>query len=358
MSKYTSGHKIAYALTKTVGIGNVKGRKLMENADVTDTDAFLATAEALCTAREYAELAAEIRRIDFDSFFEKLDAKNIGLVGITDEEYPESLRPYTDMPLLLYTKGDAGLLNKPCFAVVGTRYPTRYGVRVTAEFTEKLAERFCIVSGMARGIDACAHRAALNAGGGTIAVLGSGADVVYPAENYSLYRDIASYGLVVSEYEPGTPATAHNFPVRNRIISGLSKSVLVTEAGIKSGTMLTINCAERQGKVVFCVPGSIYSERSGGCNRSIKECQSRAVTDVNDIYEEMGLAKTDLSKPTDIQLDFNEDAVIKSLTEKGEMHFEEILDIVDLSVPQLTALLVKMEALGLINKTKHNYWSV
>lgn len=350
--------KIAYVLVNTPGVGYVTGRNLLEGAVADTLDGFIVSVRGKCSNREYAELVSTAHNADFASLERKLENKKITPVSILDEEYPDSLKPYADMPLLLYAKGDLSLLKADSFAVVGTRRPTRYGLRVTEDFTTKLSERFCIVSGMARGIDACAHRAALNAGGKTIAVLGSGVDVVYPPENYALYRDIAEYGLIISEYEPGIAPSAHNFPARNRLISGLSRSVLVTEAGLKSGTMLTINYAVKQGKDIFCVPGNIYSSTSSGCNRSIKECQSRVALDVNDIYEELGLSKTNIEKPHAVQLDFNEELILKSLEKNGEMHFDELLEEVDVSVSQLSTLLIKLEAVGLINKTKFNYWSV
>ena len=142
------------------------------------------------------------------------------------------------------------------------------------------------------------------------------------------------------------------------VISGLSRAVLITEAGENSGTMLTLNYALNQGKDVFCVPGSIYNKASAGCNKAIKECQTRLAVNVNDVYAELGMEKTDVSKPSNIQLDVNEDNIINALSRNGEMHFEEILGVVDISVPQLNALLTKMTAIGLITKTKHNYWSI
>lgn len=356
--KFTEGMKIAYALTNTFGIGNITARKILDAVKRRDIPGFLDEAGGFCAPKDLIEIKASFDRIDFDVLERKWSKKNISAVMSDDEYYPESLKPYPDMPPILYYKGNPDLFNLPCFAVVGTRYPTRYGLRATEDFVSKLSERFCIVSGMARGIDSAAHRTALNSGGKTIAILGSGVDVIYPAENVDLSREIADRGLLVSEYEPGTFANGRNFPARNRIISGLSRGVLVTEAGLKSGTTLTINSAEKQGKAVFCVPGGIYSDASAGCNRSIKLCQSRAVTDVNDIYDELGLSSVDVAPPSLVQLDFNEEKIASLLSTNGEMHFEEILGETSLTVPQLNSLLVKMETAGIIRKTKYNYWSV
>lgn len=360
--KLTDRQKAVYIVTSAYGIGVAKGRKLLDAVNAEDVANNLAKCRSTITAmlgeRDYREICVSAANADFAELERKLELSKVKLVTILDEEYPKSMLCYEDAPLMLYCKGDASLLNKPSFAVVGTRFPTKYGMRATEEFVAKLSERFVIVSGMARGIDSCAHRTALNSRGKTVAVLGCGADVVYPPENKSLYEEIAEYGLVISEYPLGETATAHNFPARNRIISGLSRAVLITEAGENSGTMLTLNYAINQGKDVFCVPGSIFNKSSAGCNKAIKECQTRLVTDVNDIYSELGMTKTDVSKPSSIQLDVNEDSVLNALAKNGEMHFEEILDVVDLSVPQLNSLLTKMTAVGLITKTKYNYWSI
>ena len=359
----TNRQKAVIIINRANGIGLVKAKKIFQILNGKPEvifDGIATYRQSLLSGlseKDYCELCVSLEKgtENEERIFER---KNIDVVTILDEEYPKELRLYDDAPVLLYCKGDKALLKSDCFAVVGTRYPTKYGVRVTEDFVSELSSRFCIVSGMARGVDSVAHRACLDNFGKTIAVLGCGVDVVYPPENKGLYDEIVERGLVVSEYAPGEPATAHNFPARNRIISGVSRGVLVTEAGEKSGTILTINYALEQGKDVFCVPGSIYNKASAGCNHYIKDCQSRAVVDVNDIYDEIGLKKVDLTKPSAIQLDVNESAVLDELNRNGEMHFEELLQIVDLTVPQLNSLLIKMESVGLITKTKHNYWSV
>lgn len=359
----TDRQKAIIIINRASGIGKVKAKRVVEELDgrpeviFDGVDSVRRKLLNVLSEKDYGELCVSLQN-GCDREENLLDKKGIRLVTIADEEYPDSLKVYSDAPVSLYCKGDVSLLKSNIFAVVGTRYPTKYGVRVTEEFVGDLSSRFTIVSGMARGVDSVAHRACLNNFGKTIAVLGCGVDVVYPPENKGLYDEIVERGLVISEYQPGEGANAHNFPARNRIISGLSRGVLVTEAGEKSGTILTINYALEQGKDVFCVPGSIYNQASAGCNKYIKECQSRAVVNVNDIYDEIGMKKVDLTKPSAIQLDVNESAILDELTKTGEMHFEELLQIVDLSVPQLNSLLIKMESVGLITKTKHNYWSV
>ena len=360
--KLTEKQKAVLLISSAYGIGIAKGRKLISAVNLEGITENLPKFRSIITSvlgeKDYREICVRASEINFREEEEKYTKAGVKIVTILDEEYPETLIRYEDAPLCLYCKGDIKLLGRPCFAVVGTRFPTKYGVRVTEEFVSGLSERFCIVSGLARGIDSCAHRTALESGGKTIAVLGCGIDVIYPPENRDLYNNIAEYGLVISEYPLGEGVSAHNFPARNRIISGLSRAVLITEAGEKSGTMLTLNYALNQGKDVFCVPGSIYNKASSGCNKAIKDCQTRLAVNINDIYSELGMSETDITKPSELQLDVNEDNIIKALTKNGEMHFEEILGVVDLSVPQLNSLLIKMTAVKLITKTKHNYWSI
>lgn len=359
----TTEQKVIYIILHAQGLGIGKCKKVLDNIKnintiYEDIASIRTQLIQILSEKEYLALCESVTNTDFTSIEALIEKYGVTVISILDKEYPKALYKAEDMPMLLYCRGDISLLNSECFAVVGTRYPTRYGIRVTTDFVSKLCERFCIVSGLARGVDALAHRCALEARGKTIGVLGCGVDIIYPSENADLYREILKVGLIISEYDIGTAANSYNFPARNRIVSGLSRGVLVTEAGIKSGTMITINCAEEQGVAVFCVPGSIYNAASGGCNNSIRACQSRIAIDVNDIYDELGLNKVEISKPSSIQLDVNEDRVLNELTKNGEMHFEELMQIVDLTVPQLNSLLVKMEAVGLINKTKFNNWSV
>lgn len=365
--KLTIEQKIAYLLTQTVGVGVVKGRKLFEQGDLTSYSSFLSSAKGIVGNKDYSEVERAFDTIDVDAWEKKLEQNGVTVVAFGEEKYPESLSVYGDMPLLLYCKGNAALLNSESLAVVGTRYPTHYGIRATKEFVTELSARFCIVSGMARGIDSLAHETALENGARTVAVLGCGVDVVYPAENAELYRDIVSNGLVVSEFPLGANADAGNFPTRNRIISGLSRAVLVPEAGEKSGTLHTVNYAVKQGKTVYGVPGSIYSERSAGVNRLIKNGEIVAVTDPKDILEEFGeinlfgeKAKSAEREKKEQKVSFSdeEQQVLDYLKNNGETHYEELLAKTDLPVFRLTAILVKLEALKKITKTNSNFWSV
>ena len=206
------------------------------------------------------------------------------VITLADAAYPELLRAIDDPPIVLYTRGKLQTLAaRPAVAVVGPREQTQYGYRVTKHLAYQMAKAgVTIVSGMARGTDAAAHAAALEAGMPTIAVLGCGLDLCYPPENAALYEDIPKTGVIISEYPPGTPPMASNFPARNRIVSGMCCAVLVPEAPKKSGSLITAACAADQGREVFAVPGNIDVATSEGTNALIRD-GAHPVLNVDDI---------------------------------------------------------------------------
>ncbi|MFZ5590347.1 MAG: DNA-processing protein DprA [Bacillota bacterium] len=205
--------------------------------------------------------------------------------------FPDLLRNISDPPLGLFFSGDASLLGQPAVAVVGSRRATAYGLYMAEKLGRELARvGITVVSGLARGIDTAAHQGALAGGGKTIAVLGCGLDVVYPRENQKLYAAIAERGVLVSEFPPGTPPQPWHFPVRNRIISGLCRAVVVVEAGEKSGAMITAYLALEQGREVMAVPGQATSKMSRGPHRLLRQ-GARLVEDAGDILEELGLTR-------------------------------------------------------------------
>ncbi len=209
------------------------------------------------------------------------------LVSLCDPRYPARLHEIFDPPPVLFARGRLELLGALTLAVVGTRRPTPYGTAVTERLSGDLARAgLTIVSGMARGIDTSAHRAALAAGGDTIAVLGCGIDVVYPADNRKLFEEMAEKGLLLSEFPMGAPAYPQNFPIRNRIISGMCAGVLVVEGAQYSGSAITARLALEQGREVFAVPGSIVSKMSWGPNLLIKQ-GAKLVQDWNDVIEDL-----------------------------------------------------------------------
>lgn len=225
---------------------------------------------------------------NLDNIMYYIKKNNIITVSINDENYPNSLKNIYDPPILLYLKGNIDLIYKKSISIIGCRLCSSYGKVVTKKFAYNLAKKnITIISGLARGIDTYAHIGALEANGNTIAVLGSGIDVIYPKENENLYNSIIkNNGLIISEYIIGTKPIPINFPKRNRIISALSSGVLVTEAKIRSGSFITVDFALEQGKEIFAVPGNINSVNSEGTNSLIKQ-GAKLVTSVDDILDEL-----------------------------------------------------------------------
>ena len=210
------------------------------------------------------------------------------IVTLADASYPPALLELPDPPVLLYVKGTPECLARPSLAIVGARSATQAGSANAEAFATNLAEAgLCVVSGLAAGIDAAAHRGALKAtGGATIAVIGTGADRVYPARNKSLAHQIVAHGAIVSEYPLGTPPLPHNFPRRNRIIAGLARGVLVVEAAVGSGSLITAQLAGESGREVFAIPGSIHSPLSRGCHLLIRN-GAKLVETAADVLEEL-----------------------------------------------------------------------
>ena len=215
------------------------------------------------------------------------------VLTLADEAYPRTLLDIADPPVLLYVKGDPALLQRPAIALVGARSATAQGEANAAAFAQSLAEAgLTIVSGLALGVDAAAHRGALAAGsgggpgGGTVAVIGTGIDRIYPARNAALAREIAASGAIVSEFPLGTPPLPHNFPRRNRIIAGLVEGVLVVEAALNSGSLITARLATESGREVFAIPGSIHSPLARGCHRLIRD-GAKLVETAEDVIEEL-----------------------------------------------------------------------
>lgn len=210
------------------------------------------------------------------------------IVTLADADYPQALLNISDPPLFLYVKGRLDLLNARALAVVGSRNSTAQGVRNAEAFSKSIAEAgLCVVSGMAHGIDAAAHRGGLQGVASSIAVVGTGLDKVYPAANRDLAHQLAQHGAIISEFPLGTPPLASNFPRRNRIISGLSEGCLVIEASLQSGSLITARMALEQGRDVFAIPGSIHSPQSKGCHALIKQ-GAKLVESAQDILEELG----------------------------------------------------------------------
>lgn len=221
------------------------------------------------------------------SLFAWLDNDQNHIVTLADVEYPQALLQIPDPPPLLYIKGRPELLNQPTIAVVGSRNATPQGIANAKSFSRNLSDNgLCIISGMAQGIDAAAHRGGLDGASSSIAVVGTGLDIVYPARNHALAHELAQSGTLISEFPLGTAALAHNFPRRNRIICGLSLGCLVVEAAVRSGSLITARLAVEQGREVFAIPGSIHSPVAKGCHSLIKQ-GAKLVECANDILDEL-----------------------------------------------------------------------
>lgn len=287
-----------------------------------------------------------------------LAANNIEYVTRADPAFPTALaQKEVDPPLVLYYKGDINIAREPCIAVVGTRKASQYGRYAVNKIVSELAEKFTIVSGLATGIDGFAHSAALDAGGNTIAVLGSGLFNMSPASNVGLFDKICTRGLVMSEYTPDTHASEYTFPQRNRIISGLSRGVIVVEAADRSGSLITANCALEQGRDVFAVPGDIDKLRSVGTNKLIKS-GATPVTCADDIFEFYGMKKSSGGKvDRGIELDFTQQRIAE-LLENGEMSFDALVAASGLSVRELNSALSALMIFGLVRERAKNVYCI
>lgn len=233
------------------------------------------------------QFCAGRRSIDLEREMDRVARVGATLVTLDDHAYPQLLRSLPDRPPLLYLRGNLACASEKCLAIVGTRKASRYGWDVANKLAQELTQHgITIVSGLAQGIDAAAHRGALTAGGCTIAVVGAGIDIVYPRENSDLADEIAATGAIVSELPLGTAPLAKNFPQRNRLISGLSLALLVAEAPARSGALNTVSHAIDQGRDVFAVPHNIFSPTGRGCNLLIQE-GAKIVIEVDDILDEL-----------------------------------------------------------------------
>lgn len=237
---------------------------------------------------EAYEAFQELMKAPLPGVSPEYQALNAQFVYQGEEGYPLNLKNLEDAPIGVYGAGDWAVLKKPCIAIVGSRRATLYGQKIARQLGHDLAQAgCCIVSGLALGIDAAAHEGALDAGGATVAVLGCGLDVVYPPENLALYKKIAQKGLLFSEFYPGRRADRQTFPRRNRLVSGLSRGVIVVESDVNGGSMITANFAAQQGCSVYAVPGRVDQVSSRGCHALIRE-GATLITHAQDVLEDLG----------------------------------------------------------------------
>lgn len=291
--------------------------------------------------------------------YNNLCKKNIAFITMDDEEYPNKLKNIYDPPFGIYVKGKLPADDKLNIAIIGARSCSTYGKEVAKNISKDLARRGVqIISGLAHGIDGFAHSGALEVNGYTCAVLGCGIDICYPRENFNIYMDILGEGGIISEYGSGKPPLAHQFPMRNRIISALSDGILVVEAKEKSGSLITVDSALEQGKNVYAIPGNIYSKLSEGCNNLIK-IGAKIVSNYQDILEDYDynyINSKDNMVVKDKLLDKKENIVYACLSYLPK-HINEIVAETKLSVDELSEILLRLELKNLAKEIRKNYYS-
>jgi DNA processing protein len=280
--------------------------------------------------------------------YEQIKIEQIKQVHIGEKDYPELLNYISNPPEKLYYIGDIKIASKPSIAIVGARKATAYGKWAAYGFAKKLSDYgICVVSGMAYGIDAYAHKGAVENQGETIAVLGCGIDICYPESNLMLRENILKEGLILSEYEPGVPPLPYRFPMRNRIISGLSIGTIIIEAGISSGSLITAECAAEQGRNIYALPGNINSMYSFGTNKLIQDGAIPLIV-FDDIIDELGITKQISASTLELALGKDERIVYDSILRSGETTTDAICRSTGKLPAEVNAMVTILEMKGLL----------
>jgi DNA processing protein len=358
------------ALTRIEGLGVRGAHQLIEHFGSPQA-AYMASLTELescgVPARVAQAIFAQAGMKDAEKEVREATKADCRLIALDSEDYPPLLKQIPDAPLVLYVRGDAKILSKYAVAMVGTRRPSAYGSSVAHRLAHDLAQRqLVVVSGLARGIDSAGHRGALEAQGTTVAVLGSGIDVIYPRENTRLAEQIMKSGAVISEFPLGTGPTPENFPIRNRIISGLSLGVVVVEAAEYSGSLITARLAVDQNREIFAVPGNITSAQSFGPNHLIKQ-GAKLVDQWMDVIEEFPAeirmqllppAEASEGEPIgaktaslfEASLNPDQKAIFEVLRADQALFVDEIVGAARVSQPRVLAALLELEMNGLIRQ--------
>ena len=351
---------IGFTLVK--GIGAVRFQRLLERFGDAES-AWRAAPADLAGAglglKMIERLVAVRKKVDLSLIWDQIQSKGIQVLTWLDEAYPQRLKEIEQPPPVLYLRGELSPEDSWAVAIVGTRRVTPYGRQVTEEAASFLAANgITIVSGLARGVDAIAHSAALRAGGRTLAVLGSGVDRIYPPENRVMAEQIIEHGAILSDYVPGTPPESSNFPPRNRIISGLSIAVVVVEAGETSGALITAEFAAEQGREIFAVPGNILAPQSKGTNKLIQQ-GALPLLSANDIMQVLNLTRVGQHKAARKALPAD-DVEAKLLETMGEesLHVDEIRNQSGLPVEKVSATLIMMELKGMVRQVGNMHYVV
>ncbi len=367
-----------YYLTKVERLGSVRIKKLLDVFGAAE-DVFGASVAQIAGIDGFGKKAAEAI-LRSESAFEEYEAKYdlmaakaeklcIEAVTLCDENYPAMLKEIYDPPVILYFRNGSGAdnfskLNRESVGIVGTRKPSDYGKRMAESFARELSSAgLNVISGFARGVDTHAHKAVINnvrSRSITAAVFGCGVDVIYPPENKKLYEEMLSGGVMLSEYEIGAIPDAVNFPKRNRIISGLSKGVIIIESGKDGGALITARCALDQGREVFSVPGYVTSKSSEGTNYLIKTGQAKLVENIDDVLNEIcsnvysgdhGASQYESAKLAHPELSGNEKAVYDIISAGAEpVHIDAISELTVLNISDCLVTLLNLEFKGIINQ--------
>ncbi|HEY2431166.1 MAG TPA: DNA-processing protein DprA [Vicinamibacterales bacterium] len=304
---------------------------------------------AACGRAAGAALLAREARLEAATLLERASHEHIAALPIDDDRYPVLLRTIVDPPIVLWLRGAEAALARPAVAIVGSRAASPYALEVAGRLGAELAGRgVAVVSGLARGVDGAAHRGALRAGGATVAVLGSGPDVIYPAEHRGLAASICQDGALLSELGPGAPPLPEHFPQRNRLISGISLGVVVVEASEKSGSLITARCALDQGRDVMAVPGSILGGRNRGSHALLKD-GAKVVETADDILDELGWRPCQ-ALPEISNKSFEDNDLLSKLTPGETYGLEDLSATVGISGPALLPRLTEWEMQGRLVK--------
>lgn len=351
------------ALKRVRGVGNVTYRELLERFE-TPQAVLNAPVAALTAAGIHHEVARAITVFDqwpaVETEVQRMARVGVRLVTRADAEYPVNLTHLHDPPPFLYVHGAFVPGDRVAIAIVGSRTPSAYGRGVARELAQGLAEKgVTVVSGLARGIDAEAHQATLAAGGRTIAVLGSGVDVIYPSEHRTLAKEVTASGALVSEFALGSQPDAVHFPYRNRVISGLSLGAVVVEATEKSGSLITARCALDQNREVFAVPGNITASRSRGPHRLIKE-GAKLVESIDDILSEIAPALVPVRQmPPEPAVDLEpHEALLVSLFENDPLHVGMLIARSSLSAARVLEVLLGLELKGVVTQLPGTHFAL
>jgi len=321
---------------------------------ISPSDLFLLSDKEILERFSYSSLIQEFiifkRKTSWEDLWEKLVKKDYKLTTLWDEEYPPLLKEIKNPPLFLIYRGN--IIGERFIAIVGTRRPTQYGIKISEYFSRELVKYgFIIVSGLAYGIDTYAHKGALEGGGRTFGILGSSLDFIYPSGNRILAERIVENGALISEYPLGTRPTKYTFPQRNRIISGISEGVIVVEAGDKSGALITASFALNEGREVFAIPGRITDERSKGTNKLIQD-GAKMVLDIIDILEEFHIPF--IYKPKSEVVLTEEEKKVLQFLDFNPIFIEDLMVKLNMDISRLMFIIVSLQAKGFVEEYPGN----